>query len=356
MNKYDHYGIDPRIYEGVKIGLRAMKTKEALKHSKSSKTVCFDIQRAGQSIFVLPYKLEDFQIYKAQVVLNGQPVASNSYSISEQTLNWKSDRRLKRTDSVAIKYPVVDSAKLVDIHKKKLSGTLGTYIKTDKCPCKSCKAESSLTSAYSALTEATGKLTQVVDNLSVATAVDKGTVTSGDGGDGGGVGGNGGAVIVTSITTPVDHVVGIPWHPLYDDEDVCLPVRDKEPKEPEEPKEEEMAMTFEKEPGAKVWHRLTGDGPWIIIQAAVLTIKSSQKAGGDEARVNSTFVETAWTVQTADGIKDFPDVVLTTKSPKKDVAPYWTPLRKTIAGIGAGLLAFGIVNAQWIAQLLNIWP
>jgi hypothetical protein len=128
--------------------------------------------------------------------------------------------------------------------------------------------------------------------------------------------------------------------------------------EQEEVKEDTVEEQVVIEPGVEVWHRLTGQGPWIVIQPCVLKVSSKQIAGGIDHRVNETFVEAAWTVQTDEDLKDYPEVVLTTEEPVVLPAPKREPwisesTKKTIAWVAGGSVLFGIVNAQWIVDLAS---
>jgi len=280
--------VDRDVYKGVRIGMRAMMEKQKGR-MKGTTTVELEIDRYDKRVFTIPAVLDDFQINGALVVLNAakcRPVVD--YALCGSTLNWMSDRKLRETDCLLIRYPLGEDVAFVPSNM--------TWSWSEGAP--------------------------VVDYT--ITTSHEGTVED----------------VVYANTTPEepDEIIE-----TYEDiEDLT---------EEEEILEEEEEMI---EPGIKVWHRLTHKGPWIVIQESVLRIRSSQSAGGDENRVHDTHVEKAWTVQTDRNIEDFPEVLLTTREPDVDTKSGCKNLARYVAmGFVVSLVAFGVVNAQWIAQLLG---
>lgn len=108
--------------------------------------------------------------------------------------------------------------------------------------------------------------------------------------------------------------------------------------------------------GAFVYHRLTGEGPWIVVQPCTLKVTSSQGAGGNPDRVNETYVESAWTVMTGTGLADFPEVVLTLDAPEPEAQkPFISDGVKTALKLGlvaATVLIVYIPWAFWVYQII----
>lgn len=307
-NKRTPPGVDPKVYEGVRIGLHAVKQRQLKELKKASKTVCLDVGRVDQRLFTLPDTLEDAQADSATVVLNGTAcVAGRDYTISGNIINWVSDRKLYGSDSLAVRY-LTPGAEIPYAPTSTFSGLNG--LKKDSCASES-----------------------IVKKLETRIAELEATVEA--------------------LDTDYDDL-----HSSLTDISYELEEAKKEDPEPEENVEvlTEADVIGEEEdviaPGMKVYHRLSGEGPWIVVQPTVLNISSRQEH--DEGNVlRQSYVECAWTVQTDDGIMDYPEVVLTTRAPKVKKS-FWTWKKVTAAVVGGSTLVAGIVHAPLILQLLGL--
>jgi hypothetical protein len=273
--------------------MRAMRARQQGRKNGST-TVELDIDRYDKRIFTLPGVLDEYQTDGATVVLNAHPCKADvDYSILGDTLNWRSDRKLRKTDCLIIRYPLNEDA-------------LPPFVETVQEP---------------------------VYSVTWSGPADYTTVDSSD---------------VDSIDVESLDICEGPRCEDTEDADEDVEYLTEGEELPEE--EEEMI-----ESGIRVWHRLTNKGPWIVIQPSTLRVRSSQSSGGDENRVNDTFVERAWTVQTDKGIEDFPEVLLTTREPDVEEAKSGCKSLARYVAIGfiVSLVSFGVVNAQWIAHLLG---
>jgi len=299
------------VYADATMACKAMRRREEMKKRGESgmgtTTLHLDIDRFGQSIFKLKDYLTESQAQGATVVLNGTTKKYGvDYTICDNTLNWLSGRTLGNTDALIIRYPHAGWSTATGKDSIAVGGP------TVWVP--EAKSEPVDFVGYSNLHGHS-----ITANEGIACTV---TVTEDDG-------------MKVNETSCEDLYTAV------------------------ETEEEEMI-----EPGVKVWHRMTNEGPWIVIQSATLRVRSSQRAGGEEQRVNDTFVESAWTVQTDEGIEDYPEVVLTTKRPRVPGVPYLAEdaapekgckgiLKRGLQAAGIGALAFGVIHAQWIYQMVQ---
>ncbi len=290
-------GIDPKIYHGVRVGMNAMKTRQIGLINKGSKTVCVSPDRHDQRLLSLGRVLDDAQANAATVALNGSLcVEGRDYSISGSVLNWVSDRKLYSSDVIAVRYPLI-------------AGVTGTAV-----------APTGVLSATAVTLQEVNKIvTALAEKVAVRTAELE--------------------VAVESLDTDLQAATFAAKAEIEELEELEVV---------ETPIEEEEDMI---EAGVKVYHRLSDDGPWIVVQPTVLNIKSREEGGAENA-FKAGFVELAWTVQTQDGVRDFPEVVLTTRVPKKE--RFWTWKKVTGAVIGASVLVGSIVHAPLILSMLGI--
>jgi|SRR5579883_1657864 len=101
------------------------------------------------------------------------------------------------------------------------------------------------------------------------------------------------------------------------------------------------------EPGDLVWHKLTGDGPWIAIQDTMMrtsyrVLNGRQKVGTDgEAEAT---IEDAWIVETPNGRLGVPAVALKRK-------------RRWLRGrtVKDGLLAVALTLAICVVCPIALW-
>lgn len=295
------HGYDHQVYEGVQIGMRAMKMKNKHKMTESS-TVFLPIDRVDQRVLKLPDTLGDDRAPFTTVVLNGNPcVAGQDYEISGNVLNWVSQRKLRPTDGLAMRYPLQPVP----------------HIKT------------SLKAPDIKVTEKPKSDWQIR--------------------------------VWREVEKPKDSYVdpwagAIPVNPHTFEPLVKLQAEEPEVDEELEEyfeTEQENADMIPIEEGSKVWHRMTDEGPWIVIQRSTLKIRSSLAGGNNESVYKDSFCETAWTVQTEDqGMVDFPEVVLTTKPPR-DEPKKMALWKKVLLGAGATGLAFGVIQWQWIYHMIQ---
>ncbi len=253
------------------------------------KTVSINIDRYDQRLFTLPTSLDDAAVETATVVLNGRPcVLNRDYTISGNLFNWVADRKLVSSDAIAIRY-------------KRITPPLNIPAEV---PCSSSDEE--ILGALSKISARVAELETVVEDVSNT---------------------------VDTVAEPQEADV----YTETCDTETTATLTEKE----------DVEMI---EQGTKVWHRLTGEGPWIVIQNTVLNIKSRQE-GGEEGRNKSSFVELAWSVQTDDGIRDFPEVVLTSRPPKK---VGWSWPKKVALGMSAVLTTAAIVHAPTLLKLAGL--
>jgi hypothetical protein len=300
------HGVDHRVYAGVRAGLAAMKARQISDIKKGSNTFCLSPTRTSQRIFVMPATLDDAQAAMACVALNGVVcVDGRDYSISGNSLNWTSDRTLYTSDAIAVRYPLVADA---DADVTVSEGGMNI------------SAEPVVT------LEAVSKLVgDLEEKLTVRTAEL--------------------AMALESIDTDLKAATFAAEAEIEELE--AEEVVDEPEEVIEEPEEEEDMIA----PGMKVYHRLTGEGPWIVVQPTVLNIASRQEHAEGNV-LKSSFVECAWTVQTDEGIMDYPEVVLTICAPKKK--KFWTWKKVTAAIFGASTLVAGIVHAPVILQFFGL--
>jgi hypothetical protein len=260
--------------------------------SSETRTAWLPVERADQRLFKLPEALGESKAPFVIVVLNGYPCkAGNDYEITGSAFNWVSNRKLRQTDGLAVRYPLEDVPHLkVDL-------------KGPKIVVQEKERETTTKTFRWSLTQH--------------------------------------PTVEVRLTS--EEAQEAPEEPEVDVVE-----------EQQEQQEEEDMIPIEE--GVKVWHRMTDEGPWIVIQRSTLKLRSSLAGGNNVNTYHDTFCETAWTVQTEDhGMVDFPEVVLTTKPPHAE--PKKMALWKKLAlVVGASGIAFGIVNAQWIAQLMGYWP
>lgn len=315
-------GVDEKVWKGVLVGLGAMRARTKV---KASKTVCFDIERTDQRLFNLPATLDEEQAENSTVVLNGtECVYGRDFRISGSILNWISERKLYRSDSVAIRYadPTVRPPKL---NVRPVSGgSLGLVDPSavSDLDARVNRLETSAANAFKKLNERMAEIDSLIESLDGDVENLVGSVRD----------------LNYYVTEDEEHTE------KAEDVEVCAEDTNAIASLPE--KEEDDMI----ESGVKVWHRLNGDGPWIVVQPTVLDI-NSRIEGGMENQYKKSYVEVAWTVQTEDGVRDFPEVVLTTRKPKEKTMPFWKK-----AGIALGVVATtaAVVHAPLILKLLGL--
>jgi len=309
-------GVDEKVWKGVLVGLNAMKSRSK---PKASKTVCLDIERCDQRLFTLPAALDDEQAEGSTAVLNGVPcVYGRDYRISGNVLNWISDRKLYRSDAIAIRFtdPTVKAPKL---NVRPVSGgRIGLVDPTlvDSLNARVSTLEASASEQFKKINERMAEVDSVIESLDGDVEGLIGTV----------------AVLNDRVTEQIKV------------EEVTEEAADAIAALPE--KEDDDMI----EPGVKVWHRLSNEGPWIVVQPTVLNINSRVEGGMDNA-FKSSYVEVAWTVQTEDGVRDFPEVVLTTRKPKEQKMSIW---KKIGIGLGVAATTAAVVHAPLILKLLGV--
>lgn len=324
-------GIDDKVYEGVLVGMQAMKARRNGSDYRSSRTLPLDIKRNDQRLFNLPDVLTEDRADCATVVLNGTTCSRKDWSISGNVFNWTSKRKLsKKTDALAIRYllgdvkpaPVNRRAwninKSIDNYKKVVGSTDNWFQEVER---RLRDAERKQKGFSDQIAQHVGNLAGRVDAVEAE---------------------------VEDICNEVACVASGVWH-----------LEQAAEKDVEELTLENIAELAKEaddvvEPGRKVWHRLTGEGPWIVVQNTVLNISSYQGAGGDEQRIKQSLVDTAWTVQTDNGLEDYPDVVLTTKKPKKEEKKGWSWPKRIFAFLGVTSVTAAIVHAPMLAKLLGL--
>lgn len=312
-------GVDEKVWKGVLVGLNAMKAKSK---TKATRTICLDIERVAQRLFTLPIPLDEDQAAGSVVVLNGtQCVYGRDYRITGNILNWISDRKLYKSDAIAVRFtdPTVKPPKL---NVRPVSGGRIGLVDTnevkdldDRVALLETLRVEDFKKIYQRLAEhdsVLGSIDSDIDRID-------GDVES----------------LVNTVTTLNNHIT----------EQTDVETEDVEAIAALPEKEDDDMI----EPGVKVWHRLSGEGPWIVVQNTVLDINSRVEGGLDNAYKKS-YVEVAWTVQTEDGVRDFPEVVLTTRKPKEQKMSLWKKL-----GIGLGVAATTavVVHAPLILKLLG---
>jgi len=317
------FTVDPKIYEGVRAGLAAARAKQAGKKPVGSKTICMDIERVNQRLFTLPDFLEEHQVHTAAVSLNGTNcVESRDFTISGNILNWVSDRKLYKSDVIGVRYSLLELGSVPFVPVTSFQAINGIPIQ-------------SLNKSLGGLAE---KLSRVESALKTDTKSLKRKLADVE-------------LTVESLDTDYDdvlHQVGAINESVNNLEELAvqeMAVEEAEVEEPQAEEDEEMIA-----PGVKVWHRLSEEGPWIVVQPTVLNVNSRQE-GGDENRFKQSYVELAWTVQTPDGVRDFAEVVLTTRTPKK-ASMSWS--KKIAIGVAGVATAAAVVHAPLILKLLGL--
>jgi len=303
------WGVDNKVYEGVRVGLQAVKARNSPIKSDDSKTACLDVERWNQRIFTLPDTLNDEQAASAMVSMSGNPcMEGRDYTISGNVLNWLSDRNLYKSDIIAVRWLLDAGVETTALRPAIMFNAVN-------------RLEKKLNARVDSIEKAASARMAEIE-LTVETLDDDYNEINGQ------VGGIGAAVSAledSAIEADADA-----------EEEVELTT------EPEE--EEEMI-----EAGVKVYHRLSDEGPWIVVQPTVLTINTKQE-DRDGDTYKHGFVENAWTVQTDDGTKDYPEVVLTTRKPKA-VGMSWP--KKIALGVGGVVVAAAVVHFPLLLQLIG---
>jgi len=281
-------GVDEKVWNGVNVGLAAMHRRAQLaKHADQNKAIFLKIDRRDQRLFSLGKQTFDENSAKETIlILNGSRcVYGRDYQVTDNTLNWVADRPLYTTDAIAFS---------------------GRATRTGHPVPVSAKIDRDL---MEALVEVEGRLGERITTLENNHE---------------------------SIISGLENVTAT----LFDETDTYGDVA------PTTTQGEEEDMI---EPGIKVWHRLTNEGPWIIVQSTVLNIKSTPE-GGDENYRKQSFVELAWSVQTEDGVRDFPEVVLTSREPKKKGLSWPKKIGLGLAGVA---VTASVVHAPLIVQAVR---
>jgi hypothetical protein len=305
------WGIDSKVYEGVRaaLQLQAVKARNTVGRSNDNKTAVLDVERWDQRIFTLPDTLTEEQASSATVAMSGNPCMENrDYTISGNILNWTSDRTLNCSDALAVRWLLDAGVEHQAVRPSLMFNAVN-------------RLEKKLTEKVDSMEKRTSERLAEIE-LSVETLDEDYNEVSNQ------VGALGEAVSLLEDSAAFVELA------VSEEEEVTL--------EPEE--EEEMI-----EAGVKVYHRLSDEGPWIVVQPTVLTINTKQDDKAGETFKHG-FVENAWTVQTEDGTKDYPEVVLTTRKPK---AKGMSLPKKIALGVGGVIVAAAVVHAPLLLQLIG---
>lgn len=301
-------GVDDKVWTGVLVGLNAMRVRNT---PPEGKVAHLPIDRHNQRMFKLPDTLEENESAGATVVLNGvHCVVDRDYAISGNILNWVSARSLFMADSLAVRYHLGAGSAPVTV-----PAVTPSYVNIRDHSNVIKTAATKVINLEKAVEDSVKMLEQRMAELETVTA---------------------------SVSTDIDSVAA----EVADIGSTLSEIEEKEEDTQDIQKEDEEMIA----PGAKVWHRLTGEGPWIVVQNTVLNINSRQE-GGEENRFKTSYVELAWTVQTEDGVRDFPEVVLTMRKPK---AESMSLVKKLAIGACAVTTVAAIVHAPLLIKLLGL--